>query len=98
MATLEQEIINRLRTLDERGQRRVLAFLDTLEESLSTPLSLEVLKTLPFEERHQRVIEAMDASADEDFEIFEAYSAEDFDDYDTIQSRPPGLTRGHLMP
>ena len=83
---IENEIINLVKQLDEQGQQRILDYVRLVairsgntEIPRLTPLEL---MQLPFEER-QRLLEASIAlSADEDFEIFEANSEEDFDDYD----------------
>jgi|GEM_PF-4334104 len=41
----------------------------------------EELIKMPLEERNRHVAEALELAKDEDFEIFEAYSEEDLDDY-----------------
>ncbi len=75
MNTLEQEILQRVRHLAPENQRRVLVFLEQLEQE--QPLSARELMQLPAEERRQRVQAAIDLAAAENFEIFEAYSEED---------------------
>lgn len=81
MSTLEHELIERISRLDEEKQRKVLEFVRKIEElSEKRTYSVDELMKLPIEERNRLVIEALDRSADEDFEIFEAYSEEDFDD------------------
>lgn len=44
------------------------------------PFSARELMKLPYQERNRVLLEAINLAADEDFEIFEAYSQEDFDD------------------
>ncbi len=84
MSAVEQEIIERIRKLDQEAQKRVLAFIEEVEGSEKTPpqkyyTAVELLQ-LPKEKRDRLVAEAFERAADEDFEIFEAYSEEDFDD------------------
>ena len=74
MTTLEQEIIERISKLDSENQRRVLDFVTQLE--VERPLSARELLRLPYEERQRHVKAAFDAAANEEFEIFEAYSEE----------------------
>ncbi len=83
MSAVEQEIMEKIRKLDEETQKRVLTFIEELEISEEIPpqkfyTALELLQ-LPEEERNRLVAEAFERAADEDFEIFEAYSEEDFD-------------------
>ncbi len=80
MSTLEQEIVDQLHQLNADEQHKVLAFIETLKEPPAVDYSLAALMKLPVEERERRVIEALASSANEDFEIFEAYDDEDFDD------------------
>lgn len=78
MTTLEQELIEKIQHLDEDGQRQVLAFVETIIPKFYT---LDELSVMSPEERRKAVAASFAAAADEDFEIFEAYSEEDFDDY-----------------
>jgi hypothetical protein len=84
MSAVEQEIIEKVRRLDEEAQKRVLTFIEELEISDETPphkfYTAPELLQLPEEERNRLVAEAFERAADEDFEIFEAYSEENFDD------------------
>lgn len=74
MSTLERELLQRISQLNPEDQRRVLAFVTQLEAE--RPLSARELMALPAEERRRRVQAAIEASANEDFEVFEAYSEE----------------------
>lgn len=78
MSGLEQEIIEKFQQLDSSARQRVLASLEQLEHE--RPLSALELMRLPAEERQRRVQAAIAAAADEDFEIFEAYSEEALND------------------
>jgi hypothetical protein len=80
MSALEQEIIERIHALDEERQKRVLNFIRALESSSPMRLSASELLKLPLEERNRLVKIALESSANEDFEIFEAYSEENLDD------------------
>lgn len=79
MTTLEQELIEKITHLDEDKQRRILEFVETIEKP-RTYTALELL-SLPLEERERYIAWSFELAANEDFEIFEAYSEEDFDDY-----------------
>lgn len=82
MTTLEQEILTKVSQLDERQQRRVLDFISAL--AIPSPKSYytaQELLLLPTEERERLIAESFAAATDEDFEIFEANSEDDFDDY-----------------
>jgi len=81
MSALEHELIERISRLDEEKQRKVLEFVQEIEETPQEQFySIYDLMKLPVEERERLVIESLKRSANEDFEIFEAYSEEDFDD------------------
>ncbi len=81
MTTLEHELMERISRLDEEKQKRVLEFVQSIEQSSQVQTySIYELMKLPVEERERLVIESLRRSANEDFEIFEAYSEEDFDD------------------
>lgn len=72
---IEQQIIEHLRSLDDRQKQRVLEFVNTLKPTTSA----RELLSLPAEEREQLVAAAFEAAAEEDFETFEAYSEEELD-------------------
>jgi hypothetical protein len=81
MNTLERELIDRISRLDEDNQRRVLDFVRSIETAPQARAysALELMK-LPYEERTRLAIEALERSADEDVEVFEAY--DDDENYD----------------
>jgi hypothetical protein len=80
MTSLEHEIIEKISRLDSEKQQRVLDFVRSLEEpQQAKAYSLDELVKMPPEERSHAVAQALALSADEDFEIFEAYSEEDID-------------------
>lgn len=78
MDVLEKEIIEKFQQLDSSARQRVLGFLEQLEHE--RPMSALELMRLPAEERQRRVRAAIASAADEDFEIFEAYSEEAIND------------------
>jgi hypothetical protein len=79
MAAIEQEIMDKIRNLDEQGKRRVLEFVSSLETG-QRPYTARELMRLPFDERTRIAQEALARSQDEDVELFEAYGEADFDD------------------
>jgi hypothetical protein len=80
MASLpvEQQIMERLKNLDDAQKRRVLDFVHTLQPTPSAYTARELL-LLPSDERDKLVAAAFEAADDEDFEVFEAYSEGDLD-------------------
>lgn len=78
MNEVEKEIIEKFQQLDPSARQRVLGFLEQLEHE--RPLSALELMRLPAEERQRRVQAAIASAADEDFEVFEAYSEETIND------------------
>jgi hypothetical protein len=78
MVTLEQELIEKISHLDDDKKRQVLEFVETIIPKFYT---LDELSAMPPEERRKAVAASFAAAANEDFEIFEASSEEDFDDY-----------------
>ena len=80
MSTVQQEIIDRLQTLDQNDQRRVLDFIAHLHEPPQKHYSPRELMRLPATERDRIVAESFKLAEDEDFETFEAYSEEPFGD------------------
>jgi hypothetical protein len=72
---IEHQIAERLRYLDNVQKQRVLEFVSTLQRT-SVCAARELLR-LPAEERERLVAAAFEAAADEDFEVFEAYSEEE---------------------
>jgi hypothetical protein len=75
---VEQQIIEKLRTLDEDQKKQVLNFVDRIERKRK--YTAKELLRLPREERERIMRASIRASQDKDFEIFEAYSEEEFDD------------------
>jgi hypothetical protein len=78
VSTLEQELMEKISHLDEDGKRQVLAFVETITPRFYT---VNELMAMSVEERDKAIKAAFAAAANEEFEIFEAYSEEDFDDY-----------------
>lgn len=77
MAAIEQEILDKLARMNEAQKQRVLEFVRDIETLPQKTYSAEELLKLPLEERERLVAESLALAADEDFEIFEAYSEED---------------------
>jgi hypothetical protein len=80
MATLEQELVAKISRLNADQQRKVLEFVQTLEAPPTRVFSARELMKLPQAQREHIIAEAFALAAEEDFEIFEAYSEEDFDE------------------
>jgi hypothetical protein len=80
MSTLEHELVEKISHLSADQQRKVLEFVRGLEAKPVRSYSARELMKFPPEERERLVKEAIERSANVDFEIFEAYSEEDFDD------------------
>jgi hypothetical protein len=81
MTTFEHELIEKIGQLDEAKQRQVMDFVRSLEaESRQHYYSARELLKLPPAERDRLVAEALAKAADEDFEVFEAYSEEALDE------------------
>ncbi len=78
MSAIEHELIERISHLDAEKQRLVLAFVRDLEtDAVIHIYSARELMKLPFEERNRILMEQLQRAENEDFEIFEAYSAPD---------------------
>ena len=75
---LNRKSWNVFANLTRKNQQRVLDFVAQLETE--RPLSARELMKLPYAERQRRVKAAIESSAHEDFETFEAYSEELIDD------------------
>lgn len=81
MSALEQELIEKIKHLDEVHQKQVLEFIQLIDDpTIQKSYSVSELLKLPYEERNRLVAEALARSADEDVELFEAYGEADFDD------------------
>lgn len=78
MSTFEQKLIKVVSRLDDAGKEQVLKFAENIAPRF---YSLDELTLMSPEEREKAVAASFAAAADEDFEIFEADSEEDFDDY-----------------
>jgi hypothetical protein len=76
--SIDQQIMERIRELDEAQKQRVLEFVAHTAQQPPTYSARELL-ALPLAERQRLVATAFDAAAGEDFETFEAYSEEDLD-------------------
>lgn len=75
MSAIERELIERISQLNVDKQQRVLEFVRNLESDAPVRrYSARELMKLPLEERNRILIEQLAQAADEDFEIFEAYS------------------------
>lgn len=77
MNIIEQEIVNKLSGLNHDQQQKVLEFIDTLREPRQHYTARDLMK-LPAEERDRLVAQAFELAANEDFEVFETYSEENF--------------------
>lgn len=82
MSALEHELQNKIAHLTEDQQREVLSFVDQLlpPSMASRPMTAREMMKLPPDERERLVRESFALAADEEFEIFEAYSEEGLDD------------------
>lgn len=78
-ASLDRQIIDRIKQLDDVQKQRVLDFVNEALEQPRRYTARELMK-LPREEHQRLMAEALEAAADEDFEVFEAYSMETIDD------------------
>lgn len=74
--SIDQQIIERIRELDEAQKLRVLEFVAHTAQQPPTYSAQELL-SLPPAERQRLVAAAFEAAVDEDFETFEAYSEEE---------------------
>ena len=82
MTTFEQELMEKISRLDENKQRRILEFVETIEnvKPVERTYTTQELMRLPFEERNRIAQAALERSLDDDVELFEAFSDKDFDD------------------
>ncbi len=74
--SIDQQIMERIRELDEAQKQRVLEFVAHTAQQPPTYSARELL-SLPPAERQRLVAAAFEAAVDEDFETFEAYSEEE---------------------
>ena len=83
MSMIEQEIIDRVRRLNDDQKRHVLDYLRQVESAgFSSGLSARDLMKLSPDELQQHIMNSLALAAEEDFETFEAYSEEPLDDLD----------------
>jgi hypothetical protein len=82
MTTLEQELMEKISRLDEDKQRRILEFVETIENGMPAErtYTAQELMRLPFEERNRIAKAALERSLDDDVELFEAFGEADFND------------------
>lgn len=78
MNVIEKEIIEKFQQLDFEARQRLLDFLEQLDDQ--RPLTALELMRLPPEARQRHVQAAIASAANEDFELFEAYSEEIIND------------------
>ena len=80
MTSVERELVEKISNLSLEKQQQVLDFVRSIDQSeAKTSYSAREVMKLPFEVRNRLVIEALERSADEDVELFDAYSDVDFD-------------------
>jgi hypothetical protein len=76
--SFEEEIIQRVRELEIEQQKRVREFIRGLatqpEKSSSAIYSARELLKLPLDERNRIIAAAIDRVADDDIELFEAFT------------------------
>jgi hypothetical protein len=81
MTSVEHELLEKISHLDLEKQHRVLDFVRTLEESQpEKTYSAHELMKLPVQERTRIAIQALERSANEDAELFDAYGEADIND------------------
>jgi hypothetical protein len=73
MIPIQDELLNLFEQMDEHQRHQLLDVARQIVQPARHYTALELM-TLPIEERDRLVAEAMAQAADEDFEIFEAYS------------------------
>ncbi len=77
MSTIEQEILSHVQHLNDAQKQEVLAYVRILESAADTSrMSARELMKLPPDKRQQQLTLALAQAAEEDFELFEAYSEE----------------------
>ena len=81
MNSVEHELLEKISHMDLEKQRRVLEFVHSLEGTQpEKPYSARELVKLPLQERNRLVIQALERSANEDIELFDAYGEADLND------------------
>jgi hypothetical protein len=79
MNAIERQILEKVRHLEPAQKERVLAFVEQIATQKQHYTARELMR-LPVEERNAILQVQLAQAADEDFEMFEAYSEEDLDD------------------
>jgi hypothetical protein len=76
---IDQQILEKVSRLEPAQKQRVLAFVEQMAAQKQQYTARELMK-LPVEERNAILQAQLAQAADEDFEMFEAYSEEDLDE------------------
>ncbi len=79
MNAIDQQILEKVSRLEPAQKQRVLAFVEQIAAHKQHYTARELMR-LPFEERNAILQGQLAQAADEDFEMFEAYSEENLDD------------------
>ncbi len=79
MNAIERQILEKVRRLEPAQKERVLAFVEQIATQKRHYTARELMR-LPVEERNAILQGQLVQAADEDFEMFEAYSEENLDD------------------
>ncbi len=81
MTSIERELIEKISHLNEDAQRRVLEFVQSIEQppEQRNYTARELMK-LPYEERNRLAKLALERSLDQDVEFFDTLDEADFDD------------------
>jgi hypothetical protein len=73
MTSVEHELLDKISHMDLDKQRRVLEFIQSIEEAQpEKTYSARELMKLPVQERNRIVLQALERSADEEIELFDA--------------------------
>ena len=79
MIPIQDELLHLFEQMDENQRHQLLHAARQIVQPTRHYTALELM-AFPIEERERLVAESIAQAADEDFEIFEAYSEEDMDD------------------
>ena len=81
MTPVERELIEKISRLNIEKQRRVLDYVNSLEELQPEKIySARELMQLPLHERNLMVAQALERSTAEETDMLDAYDEADFDD------------------
>lgn len=80
MSAIEQEIIEKVKRLDEQQKVKVLEFIQHFEVESKKSDTLDELRKMPPDERNRAVMAALQRAQNQDVEYFDVYTAADFDD------------------